>query len=48
MYDDNRTEQRISQLEMRLHKQDDEIQRLSKAIERLAHLATASTLKGNK
>ena len=36
---------RIAQLEMKLHKHDDEIARLSKAIERLSALATAVTLK---
>ena len=43
--EDSRTIQRIAQLEMRLHKQDDEIQRLSKAIERISAAMTAVTLK---
>jgi uncharacterized coiled-coil protein SlyX len=40
--------QRISMLEMKLHKQSEEIGQLSKAVERLSALATAVTLKENK
>tara|TARA_R110000822_G_scaffold156868_1_gene296604 strand:- start:1180 stop:1320 length:141 start_codon:yes stop_codon:yes gene_type:complete len=43
--EDSRTAQRIAQLEMRLHKADDEIQRLSKAIERISAAMTAVTLQ---
>lgn len=36
----------IAQLEMKLHKQQDQIDRLSKAIERLSALATAVAMNG--
>ena len=39
---------RIAQLEMKLHKQSDDIARLSRAVERLSALATAVALKGKK